>query len=314
MVAARDGAGSTRPIFIHSSWRAGSTYVWSKFRHQPGTYCYFEPLNEHLPTVTQDFIDQFRPWISANHPPLRAPYLEEFRPLVRAEGGIAGFPTPLVYGQYCADHQSELPGLAGYLNDLAAHAAGLGRRPVYGFVRTDLRVGWFRARMDGINIFVRREPRRQFLSMMRQATTQNPYFLDRGIVILLTNFEAPVFAPLRAAIDVAGLVKSRELREVLLGRMEHEAILRQLYIIFSFMRRLSGPWGEAHSDLVIDIDRLSLDLAYRAEIEDRLGDLVGMAISFADCTVERYETALRASNGFFDALERETEGLEILVP
>jgi len=305
---------ATGPIFLHSSWRAGSTYVWSKFRNQPEAYCYFEPLNEHLPTVTHDFIDRFRPWVSANHPPLTAPYLEEFRPLVRAEGGIAGFPTPLTYGEYCADHQSALTGLADYLNDLAAHATGLGRRPVYGFVRTDLRVGWFRARMEGSNIFVRRDPRRQFLSMMRQATQQNPYFLDRGIVILLTNFEAPVFAPLRAAIDMAQLVKSRELHEVLRGRMEHKDMLRQLYIIFYFMRRLSGPWGEAQSDLVIDIDRLSLDLAYRSEIEDRLGDLVGMAISFEDCNVERYDADLGRIQGFFDDVEREAEQIEIRIP
>jgi hypothetical protein len=35
-------------IFLHSSWRAASTCVWAKFRQRPDTYCYFEPLNEHL--------------------------------------------------------------------------------------------------------------------------------------------------------------------------------------------------------------------------------------------------------------------------
>lgn len=301
------------PIFIHASWRAASTYVWSKFRNRPDTYCYFEPLNEHLSTATHEFIDGFRPWSFAHHPPLSAPYLEEFRPLIRA-GGIPGFPTRLTYGQYCAGRETKLVDLESYLNDLALLARQRDRRPVYGFVRTDLRVGWFRAHLPGRNIFVRREPRRQFLSILRQGAKRNPYFLQRGLVILQHNMQSPVFAPLVAAVNIGRLLGSSELRDVFAGRMEHEATLRQLYIIFYFMRLLSAPLGEARSDLVIDIDRLSLDVRYRAAIEIDLRDLVGMAISFSDCNVERYDANLRWSHAFFDDLEREAEQIEIRLP
>ena len=171
---------SSEPIFIHASWRSASTYVWSKFRHHPDAYAYFEPLNEHLTTATQEFIDGFRPWSFAHHPPLSAPYLEEFRPLIRPTGGVPGFPSRLSYGHYCAGRTADLADLKSYLDDLALLARQHGRRPVYGFVRTDLRVGWFRGHMPGKHIFVRREPRRQFLSMLRQAAKRNPYFLQRG--------------------------------------------------------------------------------------------------------------------------------------
>jgi hypothetical protein len=302
------------PIFIHASWRAASTYVWAKFRDRPDTYCYFEPLNEHLSTATHDFIDRFLPWSFAHHPPLAAPYLEEFRPLIRPGGGIPGFPSRLTYGHYCAGRGTRLADLESYLNDLARLARQRGRRPVYGFVRTDLRVAWFRGHMPGKNIFVRREPRRQFLSMLRQAAKRNPYFLQRGLVILQHNMQAPAFAPLLAAVDVRRLLASSELQDVFAGRMAHEATLRQLYIVFYGMRLLSAPLGEAQSDLVIDIDRLSLEPRYREEIENDVQELVGMAISFGDCNVERYDANVGWSHAFFDALEREAEQIEIRIP
>ncbi len=299
-------------IFLHSSWRASSTYVWAKFRQRPDTYCYFEPLNEHLFTLTAGIIDRFVPWSFANHPALGAPYLEEYRPLidqVGPGGGIPGFPAHLTFGRYCATSADSLPELEAYLADLARLATRLGRRPVYGFVRTDLRVGWFRAGMPGGHIFNRREPRRQFLSMLRQAVQGNPYFLQRGTVILRHNMEAPAFAPLLAAIELPALLESSGLREAFRGKLVDETVLRRLYFIFYFMWLLARQLGEPQCHLAIDIDRLSLEDSYRREIENRLGDLVGIAISFSDCRVERYDENLSWSALQFEALEREIEAL-----
>jgi hypothetical protein len=294
-------------IFLHSSWRAASTYVWSKFRQRPDTYCYFEPLNENLSTATAEIIDDYRPWSFANHPMLDAPYMSELLPLIVPGGGIPNFPAHLSYGQYCADRDTDLPELQAYLADLADLAAQHGRRPVYGFVRTDLRVGWFRARMPGAHIFIRREPRRQFLSLVHQARHGNPFFLQRGLVILLHNVETPAFAPLISTIDLPALVNSSGLRELFQGRVSDVTPLESLYTIFYFMWLLARQLGEAHCDLVIDIDRLCSDESYRGEVQSRLRDLVGMAISFTDCRVERHEMNLSWGNAHFDALERDVE-------
>lgn len=301
-------------IYLHSSWRAASTYVWSKFRQRSDTYCYFEPLNEHLFTATAEVIDRFRPWSFANHPALDLPYLEEFRPLIAPSGGIQRFPAELTFGRYCATSDDSLPELEVYLADLARFAIAFGRRPVYGFVRTDLRVGWFRDRMPGAHIFVRREPRRQFLSMLRQAVQGNPYFLQRGTVILGHNLEAPAFAPLLSAleyptVELPPLLSSSELREAFRGKRVDESLLRRLYFIFYFTWLLARQLGEPYCHLVIDIDRLSLDDSYRGDVETRLGDLVGMAMSFADCRVERYDNHLDWSGSQFETLEGGIEAL-----
>jgi len=200
------------------------------------------------------------------------------------------------------------------LADLAGLAMRLGRRPVYGFVRTDMRVGWFRTRMPGTHIFIRREPRRQFLSMLRQAVQGNPYFLQRGVVILRHNMEAPAFAPLLSAlefpaVELPPLLDSSGLREAFRGKLVDETVLRRLYFIFYFMWLLARQLGEPQCHLAIDIDCLSLDESYRREIENRLGDLVGMAISFADCRVERYDENFSWSDPQFEALERDVEAL-----
>ncbi|WP_158817907.1 hypothetical protein [Methylocapsa sp. S129] len=294
-------------VFLHSSWRAGSTYVWSKFRERPNACCYFEPLNEHLAHATAEMIDGFRPWSFAHHPPLDAPYLEEFRPLIDPGGGVRDFPAHLALGRYCAGCDAHLPELETYLNGLAGHAARRGRRPVYGFVRTDMRVEWFRAQAPGVHVFIRREPRRQFLSMLGQAARGNVYFLERGSLILEHNKEEPAFAPLHAAL--ASLPDSLGLRGLPEGGLGEQTGLVQLYVIFYFMRLLARKRGEAHCDLVIDIDRLSLEDSYRRDIETRLADLVGMTISFADCQVARYDKHLAWSGPFFDALERRIEAI-----
>jgi hypothetical protein len=299
-------------IFLHSGWRAASTYVWAKFRQRSDTYCYFEPLNEHLFTLTPEVVDGFVPWSFANHPPLEAPYLEEFRPLIAKNGtgsGVPRFPAHLTFGRYCATGNDSLPELENYLADLAGLAARRGRRPVYGFVRTDMRVAWFRAHMAGTHIFIRREPRCQFLSMLRQAVQGNPYFLQRGLAILRHNIDSPAFAPLLAAIDLTALPDSPGLRDAFRNKRVGEKLLRSLYFIFYFMWRVARQVGEPQCHLTIDIDCLSQDDSYRRDIESRLGDQVGMAISFSDCRVERYDDSLSWAARQFEALEREIESL-----
>ena len=42
------------PVFIHSLFRTGSTYIWLKFRNNEQYYCYYEPFHEVLSILTRD--------------------------------------------------------------------------------------------------------------------------------------------------------------------------------------------------------------------------------------------------------------------
>ena len=86
--ACKCGAQSRPPVFIHSSWRTSSTWVWLKFRQLPETMSYYEPFHGLLAKRTRaeaQSID-YRSWDS-NHPP-GDPYGLEYLPLIRETGGV----------------------------------------------------------------------------------------------------------------------------------------------------------------------------------------------------------------------------------
>ena len=37
---------ANNPVFIHSLFRAGSTYLFSRLRDRPGLYCFYESMHE----------------------------------------------------------------------------------------------------------------------------------------------------------------------------------------------------------------------------------------------------------------------------
>ena len=285
-------------IYLHSTWRSASTYVWAKFRDRPEHCCFFEPLNEHLVDATPDFIDRFRPWSFANHPVLTAPYLEEFRPLLSPKGGLADFPAAFTFGHYCLERSERHPELQGHFERLERCARAEGRAPVFGCVRTDLRLAWCRANLPGVHIALRRDPRRQFLSCLAQAVGGNPYFLERGLVILAANRDEPAFAPLRAAVDI----------KLPLRFGDPDFSWAQLYMISYFLHRLAREQAR-HADLQIDLDGISADRDAARHAEELIERATGTAISFADCAIETYEALLARYDHVFTAIEADVHAL-----
>ena len=49
----RPGAAPAQPIFIHTFWRGGGTYLWSKFRACCDALAFYEPFNESLGTASR---------------------------------------------------------------------------------------------------------------------------------------------------------------------------------------------------------------------------------------------------------------------
>jgi len=297
------------PVFLHSSWRTGSTYVWAKFRPLADAYCYFEPLNEHLATATQSFIDTFGPWTYANHPQLEAPYLEEFRPLIASEGGVPDFPGALTYGHFAADRGDHLPALEAYFSKLRVFAESRNKSPVYGCVRTDLRLGWFRHHLAGVHIAIRRDHRRQFISYLNQAVQGNKYFLERGWVILGANRDNPVFAPLIKLFDVPAYEGPPEGRDKFYAQFSWYTEWSKLYTIFYLLHLLAmKSLNSVTMDLSIDLDDLTANPHKVPEVEEKLAVLTGATISFADCRMETYD-AHREKWAAFAQLEADITAL-----
>lgn len=254
-------------------------------------------------------VDNFVPWSFARHPKLEQPYFEEFRPLLARTGGVPGFPRDLAYGHYRADRSVPLPQLQTYFSRLIAFADRRAKVPVFGCVRTSLRVDWFRHHLPGVHLFITRDHRRQFLSYLRQAANGNPYFLERVWVILGNNQEDPAFAPLRRIIDIPVFDGPPQLRDARYERRARAADSNELYQIFYFLHLLTQKTLFGNCDFVIDIDRMSEDSDLARQTEAKIAALTGMAISFADCKIETYAAQLDWSADFFAELEGQVKNL-----
>lgn len=100
-LGARRGAITTVPpsrIFIHSNWRSGGTYFWSKFRLNPVAYGFYEPLFEGLASASAASILCDRSATVLGHN-LTAPSKLEYLPLL-TQDGVVDFPAEYSYGSY----------------------------------------------------------------------------------------------------------------------------------------------------------------------------------------------------------------------
>ena len=71
-----------RPVFIHSQFRTGSTWLWNKFRQDARNCCYYEPFHQDLVKL-----EPRRPYLwshdqettrALRHPDLDKNYLAEY--------------------------------------------------------------------------------------------------------------------------------------------------------------------------------------------------------------------------------------------
>ena len=250
-------------------------------------------------------------WSYAHHPPLEAPYREEFRPLMLTQGGIRDFPTQGPYPSYRLEGPEDQPDLERYFHSLVRHANELGRRPVFGLTRTQLRTRWFRRVLDGVHVFIRRAPRAQFMSYLHQSDKGTPYFLERGLVILGYNLDDPILAPLAQRVKCPRYLGDPAGRDAFYIQVARQADPAVHYAIFHYLHLLTEADMSEGCAYVIDVDAMASDPARRSEAETRMAELTGLPLSFADCTPESYGAYLSGdgARAFFDPIEADMAAL-----
>jgi hypothetical protein len=198
-----------------------------------------------------------------------------------------------------------LPELQAYFSQLINFARNRAKVPVFGCVRTSLRLDWFRHHVPGVHIFLSRDHRRQYLSYFHQAAEGNFYFIERPWVIVGNNLTNPAFVPLRRMIEIPEYDGPRASRNLEYARRARSAKARENYQVFYYLHLLTMRIIGGNSDLIIDMDRVSDDPDHAREVEARIADLTGVAISFFDCKVETYDAQLNRATPFFEAMEAE---------
>lgn len=245
------------PVFLHSLFRSGSTYLFDKFRRTNQFYCYQEPCNEALIDLDRQ-PDGFlkRPDFDSHtlrHPALTEPYFFEFHCVRDRLQGL--FRKSFSFDEYFTGPR--LPDAQRKYFDALIDAAP--RRPLLQLCRSAGRVEALRNEFEGTHIHLWREPRGQWwsykISDYFDATTQATYSA-RALPGVLRK--------IRTLTHIRRFEARSVNREISFYR-SHPANTRDSYLAFFGLWLYAFIEYERHASCTICINKLN-DPAYRAEV------------------------------------------------
>jgi hypothetical protein len=272
-------------VFLHTGWRSGGTWIWSRCREYPRVHGYYEPLHEHAATFRRRDVQKMRPGSWKSNHSHTAPYFEEYTDLIPPRGrGVLLYQSRFAFDDFF--RAPDDPGdaaLEAYLGSLLSPPIAEGRLPVLKFCRSMGRVGWFeRLFPQALHAVVLREPSAQFRSGQRLLIEQrNRYFALGPMLVLARNAQHP---DVRAAAHALGVnlptLYSDDMDyaiEACWAHVRHASPAERYrgFLAFWTLCAISALDSEA---LVIDVDAIGEDLAHRGDIEGALQARIGEPI------------------------------------
>lgn len=284
---------STHPIFIHSLFRTGSTYIWNKFRQNKGYCCYYEPFHEMLGEITVEYPS---PWDcdskvtdELRHPPVEKDYLSEYKNLLRpGHKGVPFFKKSFSFDDFCNNNHN--PDQQRYIDYLIESSGD--KRPVFQFNRSALRVQWFKHNYPGVlNIYILRNPRNQFQSYLSmQEVNKLDVFLAMDLQAAGINLDSKYFKPLAGRIPLfeyhSHLASDEEL---IYSHLLPLYSTIEKYYIFYFTWFSAFIENTLNADFLLDIDLLSTAAAYRRQVGEALESYGIENIDFSDAKIGHYK-------------------------
>lgn len=294
-----------QPVFIHSLFRSGSTYIYNVFRRSVKEYyCYQEPLNEFLIFLNSDASKLFEEGSETaqnlRHPTLTRPYFWEFYENRKVLSGL--FQKSFSYDEFFPGSSLELSEeQTQYFDALIAHAKGC---PVFQMCRSGGRVGAFKKLYGGIHIHLWREPRNQWWSFKI-----NDYF-DPAVQLIYNSWHLPpVLAEIKRQCGMGEFhdgdvsVEFQHARRSPLSAKENYISFYALWL-YTFMET------EKYADVTLNIDALSVDESYRESSLKSLADIGVNDLDFGDCLVPQALFSKKEVE-FFQLIERQVRSIFI---
>ncbi len=258
------------PVFIHSSWRTGSTWIWEKLRQAPTTIAYCEVFHERLARCDiRELRDaDFSKWKSKH--PEGAPYFLEFGSLIGSDRAVRGYASRMAVEDF-------LPrgGVKGdlteaeraYLAGLIDNARSRRRIPVLTDTRTLGRFSAIARAFPGRQVLLVRNVFHQWASYSEQWAARESIFFRDAVEDDRGRAPRPVSSPSR-----------RMVRRKRMDPRENPAAF-QLFLLFHLY--LYAQVYDA-ADLVIDLNAVASDPDAREAAEMALGAFVRAPIDLSD--------------------------------
>lgn len=266
------------PIFIHSMFRSGSTYIFERFRRSedPPYFCFQEPLNEAV-YLNRNTRAQLQAIGSTGdlsrllrHPEMDRPYFAELCDIYPAWVDTVRFDQS--YDRAFDTTASEAS--LGFFRSIIAAAAA---RPVIQECRTVYRAGMYKKSLGGVCIHLWRNPWDQWWSYKSTS-----YFDTVNQLLISAEPRPQVVNTLRERIDFQEAPPGE-----LTGRYHHfeqnRPTAEASYLTFYTLWLLSQLSLRPVQDLEINIDQLAQSETYRAATQKAL-EAAGIAgLDFSGC-------------------------------
>lgn len=258
-------------IFIHSSFRVSSTWFWSRLRNLDKVLAYYEIFNALLATMRKGDVDSFHPEAWNSKHPETAPYFREFLPLIRASGGVENFDAAMALDGFIPSG-----GIFGpldetqriYIKNLIRHAENIGKVPVLSACRSLGRMRAIKDRFPGLHVVLYRPLFQQWCSYSEQLYFGYDYFFDSIRLIIDNNSHDNFFNKLKSDFNLDKMTVDSDNYFICF-------ILTHLYVYANVIDV---------ADLIVEVDRLSLETPYRIAVERQLSAEIGAEVDFSSAS------------------------------
>ncbi len=269
----------TTPIFIHSLFRSGSSYIFKVFRRSDsGYWCYHEPLHEYLLYAAAEpdrFLEIGREsQRHFRHPDIEKPYFYEFHAIADEVGRY--FRKEFSFEQYFAAEKDGFTEIKSYFSALANGSKG---RPVFQCCRTTGRVEGLKSECGGVHIFLWRNPWDQWWSYKKDV------YFDRCNLFISDAKNLPAF--LKVLKKELKLPYSHDMDTITYYRFFNRYRLNAIasYKLFYALWCHTILETIPHCELSVDIDKLSTSISYRKETLEKLEQTGIGGLDLSDCSV-----------------------------
>jgi len=274
--------------------------MFQAFRRSPaGYWAYQEPVHEAalsarnnpdiLTGYTSETLSQLR------HPHLDLSYFYELQQVHTAWCDV--IEKRFIYDDYFGATSIEI--LGKYFRALIAAAKG---RPVIQECRTASRIGAIKEIVGGTHLYLWRNLWDQWWSLK-----VNEYFNAACQIILNAHVVPPIILRLRNVVSYTEFHEDN-IYEEFRHFQQRPLSAEDSYLVFYTLWCLGLLEGQAHADLMINIDRLSNFGAYRQDVANRFQSFGITAVDLSDCHVPQgcYD---QSDQDFFKRVEARAHGL-----
>lgn len=270
-----------KPIFIHSGWRTGSTFIWQKFREIPEIMAFYEPFNEQLQsnkvlTLSSDS------WASGHGLIEDSRYFAEFFNIVEN----AKYTSDFALKNYFINDEP-LTNKKEYIDSIIAEAVNQNKQPVLCFCRSLGKAAWFKKNFDASNILLVRNPIQQFASgHLQNIEKDNPYFDIVNFMIIGQAINSPMCEKIASSIGFPQILNGRwEDVYQWYKELSCSVDVEKIFSAFLSLYIISHSAALPHMDLTIDIDLVSNNVEHRKYIENKVNELITLPVDLSDARV-----------------------------